>query len=121
MPRAYPALFFCQLTSWMVFSQLQTAKGGAASSRGDAKVGQPAHSRRKYQLGMGHRVLLGFSTQAFGGDSCPRAFLICWSVTGALLVNLYSAGNCEIRISSRLVARLRGSCTPELVERRDTA
>src|SRR2546426_1425727 len=23
MPRAYPALFFCQLTSWVVFSQLR--------------------------------------------------------------------------------------------------
>jgi len=27
MPRAYPALLFCQLPSWMVFSQLQNRKG----------------------------------------------------------------------------------------------
>jgi hypothetical protein len=29
MSPAYPALFLCRLTSWMVFSQLQSARNGA--------------------------------------------------------------------------------------------
>src|SRR5437763_1130959 len=36
MPRAYPALFFCQLTSWMVFSQLRFSKRGSGIP-GDAE------------------------------------------------------------------------------------